>query len=56
MFWSTFLDQIFSRLCFYLQNIIDIVRLLLAAVSINGLIDFSNENNYRKIFEWSNMT
>ena len=37
MFWLTFLDQIFSWLCFCLQIIIKIVRLLLAAVSINGL-------------------
>ena len=37
MFCLTFLLQIFSQLCSCLQTIIKIVRLLLAAVSINGL-------------------
>ena len=37
MFLLTFLHEIFSRLCFCLQDIIKIVRLLLAVVSINGL-------------------
>ena len=37
MFLLTFLNQIFSCLCFCLQNINKTVRLLLAAVSINGL-------------------
>ena len=37
MFWLILLHQIFSKLCFYLQDFIKIVRLLLAAVSINGL-------------------
>ena len=38
MFWLTFLHQIFSWLCFCWQNMIKIVRLLLAAASIKGLI------------------
>ena len=38
MFWSTFLLQIFCQLCFSLKDFIKIVRLLLVAVSINGLI------------------
>ena len=37
MFWLTVLHEIFYRLCVCLQNIIEIVRLLLAAVGINGL-------------------
>ena len=38
MFWLTFLHQIFSYPCSCLQDLINIVRLLLAAVSIKGLI------------------
>ena len=38
MFSLTFFHQIISRFCFCQQNIIKIVRLLLAAVSIIGLI------------------
>ena len=37
MFWWTFLLQIFCQLCFGLKDFIKIVRLILAAVSINGL-------------------
>ena len=37
MFWWTFLVQIFFKLTFCLRDIAKIVRLLLAAVSINGL-------------------
>ena len=37
-FWSTFLLQIFCQLCFRLKDLIKIVWLVLAAVSINGLI------------------
>ena len=37
MIWSTFLLQIFSHISFCLKDLIEIVRLLLAAVSIIGL-------------------
>ena len=37
MFLLTFLHQIFFGLCFCLQNIIKIVRLLLASARINGI-------------------
>ena len=37
MFGIIFLHQIFSLICFCLQDLIKIVRLLLAAMSINGL-------------------
>ena len=38
MFWLTFLLQIFSQLCFSLEDNIKIDRLHLAAASISGLI------------------
>ena len=38
MFMLTFLHQIFFKLCFCLQDFIKNVRLLLAIVSVNGLI------------------
>ena len=37
MFSLIFPHQIFSKLCFCLQDFIKIVRQLLAAVSVNGL-------------------
>ena len=40
MFSRTFLRQIFSQLCFSLEDFIKSVRLYLAAVSINGLNPF----------------
>ena len=42
MLWITFLLQIFSYSCFCLQDFSKIVRLLLAAVSINGLSTHTN--------------
>ena len=37
MFWLTFLLQIFSQACVYLQDFIKVVMILLGAMSINGL-------------------
>ena len=42
MFWSWFLLQIFCQLCKNLKDFFRIVRMVLAAVSINGLRYFSN--------------
>ena len=42
MFGSTFLPQIYSKLCICLQDSSRILRLLLAAVSINGLMRNNN--------------
>ena len=41
MFWKTLLFQIFPQICFCVQDFIDIVRLLLTAVSIGGLKNYS---------------
>ena len=38
MFSLTFPLQIFSKLCFQLKDLLKIIRLLLAALSVNGLI------------------
>ena len=43
MFRMTFLNQIFSLICFCLQDFTKVVRLLLAAVSINGLTSLQME-------------
>ena len=43
MFRITFLNQIFSLICFCLQDFTKVVRLLLAAVSINGLTSLQME-------------
>ena len=45
MFWSWFLLQILCQLCLNLKDFFKIVRLVLAAVSINGL----NQNDVDKI-------
>ena len=37
MFSLTLLLQIFSKLCFHLKDLLKIIRLLLAALSVNGL-------------------
>ena len=52
MLWLTFLHQIFSWHCFCLQNIIKFVRLLLAAVSTNGLKGTCLEYTPNKIKFW----
>ena len=41
--WSTFLLQLVSQFCFCLRRCIKIVRLFLAAVSINGLTHWHSE-------------
>ena len=46
MFWSAFLLQIFCQSCFKKVDFIKIVRLVVAAVSINGF----NQFNLHKIF------
>ena len=51
LFWSTFLHQIFSYLCFCLQDFIKTVRLLLAALSVNGLINSTDRIIQRCIYQ-----
>ena len=46
MFHKTFLIQVFSQLCFCLQDFIKIANLLFATVSIKGLISYL-PNKYR---------
>ena len=40
MFSLTFLLQIFSKLCFHLKDLLKIIRLLLAALSVNNKIAY----------------
>ena len=46
MFWSTFLPQIFSKVWISLNDLIQSVRMVLADVSINGLITKRYFENY----------